>query len=94
LDGFVPKLLPEKAVVTEKGAGGKWEGMECREESYWPSGLILTNAEGYKERVRESRVTILSLMALSRFLFLSWGLHVLFIVTHLGREKGFLLAIL
>lgn len=80
--------------MIEKGVGGKWEGMECREESYWFFGFIFINVEGYKERVRESWVIILSLMVFFRFLFFSWGLYVFFIVIYLGREKGFFLVIL
>lgn len=53
MGGNISKLLPEKAVLTErKGAGEKQEGMSCREESYWPSGFISTDVEDHKERVR------------------------------------------
>lgn len=84
MGGYVPKLLPEKAVVPERGQVGS-----VREESYW---LILPGAEDYEERGKrksESWMTILSLMALSLFLFLSCELNALFYCHSSGKREGF-----
>lgn len=72
---YIPKRLLEKAAVTEKrGAVGTrgyvMPGGELL--AFWARSHLCWRSQG------ESGVTVLSLMALSLFLFLSWGLNVLF----------------
>lgn len=74
-DADILKRLLEKAAVTERKGGGGNRGyvMPGGELlAFWARSHLCWRSQG------ESRVTVLSLMALSLFLFLSWGLNVLF----------------
>lgn len=79
---YIPKWLLEKAAVTEKRGAVGTRGYVM------PGGELLAFWARFHLSQGECRVTVLSLMALSLFLFLSWGLNVLFLLSLVFFNSG------